>query len=442
MAKIIPLNRFRSVFASGVKSDGLYDLYTAPSQRSATIIMAQCANTTNETRTVTFGVSSVGSSFYHLVKNFEIPANDARNLLSGRLILQGVDGDTVLFPEILFIKDMTPLTDSENVLINGFNNFVKIISNPIDIPVTEPSGNTTDTTFASAANLISIYRSDIQLDTIKYVKSESGVLDDSALSARCFRDTGYIVDSIVADLRNNANHRCIETGVFYFSGAVLLRDSNPGSSVPTLTSNQVQATIAAISAIGAFITGIDIPSNGGFTSVFPNGILSAGSGGESKTSNVIDLVRTVYHPLSTGGDTYLYSPSGNPSESDIILAASLLENKAKIQKTVKDYVFNQGYLIDPTLIIKCNRDVGFMIDAVSNDLSTGVIAKSIQYALSYWSGAVVGATSRIPSDNPSAINQEENTIDTIQFLKKIALNINAPLSGGLTISLGLLESKY
>lgn len=444
MARIIPLNRFRSLFASGLKSDGLYELYSAPTQRSATVVMAQCANTTNETRTVTFGVSSItNDTFYHLVKNFEIPPNDARNLLSGRLILQGFDGDTILFPETLYIKDLTPLTYPETVLVRGFNNFVQVIKNPIDVPPTQPGGNTTDTTFLTAANLIERYRSDIQLDTIKYIKSISTVLDDDGLSAKCFRDTGYIVDSIVADLKNNANHRCIETGIFYFSGFIVQNQyEETGTTVPSLPADQVQATITAMSAIGAFITGIDIPSNGSFTSIFPNGILSAGSGGQSKTSNVLDLIKTVYYPLSTGGDTYAYSPSGEPSEFDIVLGKSLLENKSKIQKIVKDYVFNQGYLTDPVLRDKCNRDVGFMVDAVSNDLTTGVMAKSVQYALSYWSGAVVGATSRIPSNNPLALNQEKNTIDTVEFLKKTALNINAPLSGGLTISLGILESKY
>jgi hypothetical protein len=444
MARIIPLNRFKSLFASGLKADGLYDLYTAPDQRSATVVLAQCANTTNEARTVTFGVSStVNDTFYHLVKNFEIPPNDARNLLTGRLILQGFDGDLILSPEILYIKDLTPLTFSETVLVNGFSNFAKIIANPTDIPQTQPGGDVSDTTFLSAANLIERYRSGIQLDTVRYSKSITNALSSDTLSAKCFRDTGYIVDSIVADLRNNANHRCIETGIFYFSGFITQNAyQDTGTTVPSLPLNQVQATISAISAIGAFITGIDIPSNGGFTTVFPDGILSAGSGGESKTSNVIDLVRTVYHPLSTGGDTYSYSPSGEPSLPDKELATSLLQNKPKIQKIVKDYVFNRGYLTDLNLRDKCNRDVGFMVDAVANDLSTGVMAKSIQYALSYWEGAVVGAASRIPSNNPLALNQEKNTIDTVQFLKKTALNVNAPLSGGLSISLGILETKY
>lgn len=436
MARIIPLNRFRSLFYSGVKSDGLYPLYEAPTQRSSTVILAQCANTTNATRTVTFGVSSItNQTFYHLVKDFEIPANDARTLLTGRLILQGFDGDTVLTPEVLLIKDMTPLSQSENFLVNGFNNFLTIINNPVNVPKTFPQGIATDGSYLSASRLISRYRSDLQLETVKYVKSISTVLDDNGLSARCFRDTGYIVDSIAADIENNANHRSIETGVAYFSGAILLRSSNPGSLVPTLTSDQVDITITAISAIGAFISGIGyVPTN----TVFPDGILSAGSGLEARASDAIDLARTVYYVLSTGGDTYSYFPSGSPSIADKELASSLLENKTKIQKIVSDYVFNQGYLTDPALRAKCNRDVGFMLDAVANDLSTGVDAKSIQYALSYWDGAV----SRIPSTNPLALNQIVNTLDTVDFLKRTALNINAPLSGGLTISLGILESKY
>lgn len=434
MAAIIPLNRFRSLFYSGVKSDGFYPLYTAPTQRAATVILAQCANTTGQTRTVTFGVSSItNDTFYHLVKNFEIPPSDARTLLTGRLILQGFDGNTVLNPEVLFIKDQTPLTPSEEIVINGFNNYLSIIGAPANVPKTNPQGVITDGSYLSAARLISRYRSDLQLETVKYVKTISGVLSSETLSAKCFRDTGYIVDSIAADIENNANHRSIETGVAYFSGYIQQGLYGP-SPVPTLPSDQVQVTINAISAIGAFITGIDMPV---ITSVFPDGILSAGSGGESRASDVLDLARTVYRPLSTGGDTFAYYPSGSPSDEDKEFAKSLLENKKKIQKLVSDYVFNQGYLSDAGFRAKCNRDVGFMVDSVANDLSTGVVAKSIQYALSYWDGS----TSRIPDSNfiPNQIN---NTLDTVDYLKRVALNINAPLSGGLTISLGILETKY
>jgi hypothetical protein len=433
MAQIIPLNRFRSFFYNGIKSDNLYKIYTAPNQRSATVILTQCANTSNSTKTVTLGVSSTDTdTFYPLVQNFEIPPNDARTLLTGRLILQGVDGDTILQPEVLYIKDLTPLTNAESVVVNGFNNFVNIINDPQNLPPTTPSGIITDNSYLSAANLIKRYRSDLQLEVVKYAKTLTQDLSSDSLSAKCFRDTGYIVDSIAADVANNANHRSIETGLFYFSGYII-QNLYSGTTVPTLPASQVQATIGAISAIGAFITGIDMPT----ATVFPNGILSAGSGGESRVNDVLSLVQTVYHPLSTGGDVYSYNPSGSATVESTQFASVLLANKAKIQKQVADYVFNSGYLTDNALRSKCNRDVGFMVDAVANDLATGVVAKSIQYALSYWDGSV----SRI-ADQPLAPNQIRNTIDTVEYLKQIALNINVSNTGGLTISLGILETKY
>jgi hypothetical protein len=433
MATIIPLNRFKSFFFSGLKSDNLYELYSAPSQRSSTVILAQCANTTNETRTVTLGVSSItNDTFYHLVKNFEIPANDARTLLTGRLILQGFDGATILNPEVLFIKDETPLTSSDLILINGFNNYLAIIKDPPNVPATFPRGVVSDSSYESAANLIKQYRSDLQTETVNYIKSISTALDDPIRSDKCFRDTGYIVDAIAADIENNANHRCVDTGIVYFSG--FIQQGIYGTSpVPALPSDQVDITITAISAIGAFISGVGyVPTN----TVFPNGILT-NAPENARQQDVLNLVRTVYRPLSTNGNVYSYFPSGSATFSDIELADSLLKNKTKIQKIVSDYVFNKGYLTDATFRAKCNRDVGFMVESVANDLSTGVVSRSIQYAVAYWDGT----TSRIPDSNfiPNQINK---TLDTVEFLKKIALNINAPLSGGLTLSLGILETKY
>lgn len=431
MASIIPLNRFKSIFYSGVKSDGLYPVYTTPSQRSATVILAQCANTTGETRTVTFGVSStVNNTFYHLVKNFEIPPNDARTLLTGRLILQGIDGNTITSPEILYIKDLTPLTQSENILVNGFNDYVAVINNSENVPQTTPLGAITDNSYLSASVLISRFSSNLKLETVKYFKTLSNALSTEALSANFSRGIGYIVDSISADIKNNANHRSVETGVAYFSAYIIDASEYSAFIVPR---GEVQTTITAISAIGAFISGIDMPVS---TAIFPNGILSAAPA-NSRQQDVINLAKTIYHPLSTGGNTFLYSPSGSPTNANIEFANSIYQNKLKIQKIVKDYVFNQGYVTDAGFINEFEQNAGLIIDSVINDLTTGVIARSIQYASSYWNGS----TFIIPNSNLIS-NPIEKTLDVVELLKRTTLNINAPLSGGLTISMGVLESKY
>jgi hypothetical protein len=326
-------------------------------------------------------------------------------------------------------------TNSQNKLISSFANFTNIISNSANIPKTSPNGIVNDPSYKKASDLIKIAREDLRLQTVKYVKtnfpfalSADTLSGSEALSAKCFRDSGYIIDSIAADLENNANHRSVETGSFYFSGAVLARDRNYDSIIPTLPADQVEATIQAISAIGKYITGRDIPlSPPSFTI---DGVLFRGSGGEDRVGDVLKLVETMIYPLQTSGANVSYSPEGSPTPEDIDLGSLLLTERLNVQKTLSAYVFSKNYLsstsylssISAELTEKCNRDVGYMIDAVANDLITGVDAKSIQYAIAYWDGS----TSRIPSD--FIPDQRNNTLDTIEKIKTTVLDIDVTRS--------------
>lgn len=315
-------------------------------------------------------------------------------------------------------------TPAQLYMVDSLNNFTRVIANPLDIPSTNTPGNTTDLTFRLASNQIKIFRTALQQQTVEYVKyfyptALSGLnsFESDALSAKCFRDTGYIVDSIVADLFYNCNHRSIETGMFYFSGAVLARDKNIGSTVPTLPTNQVDATISAISAIGKFITGQG--------EVQPNvtiyNILSSGFTGDVRKGEVWDLIEAMVYPLKTGGMKLDYNPNTVPDDNSIQLGNIIESKRTDIQKAVSSYVLAKEYLtFDPSvsaeLTFKCNRDVGYMVDAVVNDLKTGINAKSIQYAVAYWDGS----TSRLPEDYIP--NQVSNTLDTIEYLKQISLD--------------------
>lgn len=111
MAIRIPLNRFRSKFINLNTNDGIKQIYSAPDNRASIIILAQVTNTTDGDRTVTIGVSSnpdaQSPGTYFLVKDFIIPRRDSRTILSGRLVLQGADNDTVLTPEVLIAQDST-----------------------------------------------------------------------------------------------------------------------------------------------------------------------------------------------------------------------------------------------------------------------------------------------------------------------------------------------
>jgi hypothetical protein len=111
MAIRIPLNRFRSKFVNLNTNNGIKNIYTAPENRASIIILAQVSNTTDTDRTISVGVSSnpdlASPGSYYLVKDFIIPKKDSRTVLSGRLVMQGADNDTVLSSEVLFAQDST-----------------------------------------------------------------------------------------------------------------------------------------------------------------------------------------------------------------------------------------------------------------------------------------------------------------------------------------------
>jgi len=106
MAIKIPLNRFRSKFVPLTIAASPSGIYSPPERRASIIVIAQVANTTYYDRTITVSVCS-NQVQYPIASNFPIPANDARSFVTGRLVLQGVDNDTVFTPDILVAQDTT-----------------------------------------------------------------------------------------------------------------------------------------------------------------------------------------------------------------------------------------------------------------------------------------------------------------------------------------------
>ena len=100
MAKI-PLNKFRSRYINITTTET--PILSAPEERASILVNCQVANTTSSDITVNMSVSANGQRF-PVVRNFAIPANDARSLISGRLILQGVDGSSITRPDVLLIQ--------------------------------------------------------------------------------------------------------------------------------------------------------------------------------------------------------------------------------------------------------------------------------------------------------------------------------------------------
>jgi hypothetical protein len=103
MAKI-PLNKFRNRLVAVPTSRVL--VYEAPINRATILINVQASNTTDgEIRVSLYMSNDNGGSYRSLVKDFPIPGQDARSLISGRVVLQGIDGTTeILNADQLYVE--------------------------------------------------------------------------------------------------------------------------------------------------------------------------------------------------------------------------------------------------------------------------------------------------------------------------------------------------
>ena len=87
------LNAFKTTTVT--VSDTIGNVYTCPSGYSAVVLLAQVSNITGNTITVSGNIYQLAGNNVSLVKGASLPANDAINLVGGRLILQTGDSFAV-----------------------------------------------------------------------------------------------------------------------------------------------------------------------------------------------------------------------------------------------------------------------------------------------------------------------------------------------------------
>lgn len=83
----IPLNTFRTVTAE--LTTGTANVYTTPNGVTSIILMAQVTNVTAEPSNTTVSTFNSDTSVStELVKDYEIPGNDASSVVTGKLVLE------------------------------------------------------------------------------------------------------------------------------------------------------------------------------------------------------------------------------------------------------------------------------------------------------------------------------------------------------------------
>ena len=220
----------------------------------------------------------------------------------------------------------------------------------------------------------------MQNEVYAYITSPSGLnySPSNFTTATCIRDIGYIIDSVAFDLLHGGNRQAIQSGLSYYQ--------QNGADV--LIPGETTATSAAFSFLGSVIdtiitTSTYIPLQ---TKVLPVIGLPYATSAERVTINA--AVSTLTNIITNGPVGYEFTPinitaSSNTSTVNAyaIIKANrdflVAETTAWINKTYNTgtFYYDQSY---------CYRDIGLMVDAVSQDIILGGNQRSIEAGLAYW----------------------------------------------------------
>jgi hypothetical protein len=238
------------------------------------------------------------------------------------------------------------------------------------IPSSDPNAD-------RAYDILVANREFIQNEIVAYVDSNfTGFNYDQA---KCFRDIGYIIDSVSFDVLYGGNRQSIQSGVYYYGY----------DSTSTAIPNEIPQTTSAYNFIEQIVenivTGVLIttPQQSSITQVIST---SVGTNIEATIiKNNVNLINNIieYGPGQAGAPEPIgLTQSNNTATRN---AAILLNaNRDFIRAETIAYInntYNTGFLYDKT---KCKRDTGLIVDSIAFDLLYQGTTESTFAGLQYW----------------------------------------------------------
>ena len=221
----------------------------------------------------------------------------------------------------------------------------------------------------------------LQEEVASFLRGQYFVYDGD----KCSRDTGYILDAVRRDVATGSNYPSVFMGLGYQIGT---KGSNE------VVTDQLTQTVGAINylkgEIGTELTGTALArANAGFDEIID--IMNNGSG----NANALQ-----------------FGTTAAPSANHTVARTALQLNRDFIIAEVTAYIAQEF----PTLtydIAKCERDTGYLVDAISWDIQYGSNAGSINFARLYYENAI----SVLPED------QKLPTAKTWEHIAEVAYQI-------------------
>ena len=291
-----------------------------------------------------------------------------------------------------------------------------------------PSFATIDSENYAAAKLIFDNKKFIQAETLKYINDNypSVVYDHNI----CSRDVGYIIDAIRYDLTYGGNFASRQAGIAYYSNL---------TNALQIDSNDKTATLAAYGNLKTLLQDI---ANGGlssYTALQTNVSYISGTSGDANSATAVGDLVDVITTIVNGGISSAPAetlPSTTWVASNLVTqAAALIAAKETVKSSVTSYI-GENY---PNLSYDsatCERDIGYIIDALAYDLMLDSNFRSVKAGMSYYQAQA----SKVLGD------QKRATLNTFRFLKDELKSIVvadadavASVSKNMTIIINILD---
>lgn len=293
-----------------------------------------------------------------------------RNITTGTRYQSAVGQNTALpaatvSQATVISADFKVITDIISTGTSGITD--KIVPNGI---VASTDGNV-----LNAYALLQANKSYIQAEAVAYVESTktAGFVYDQAT---CYRDVGFMIDSVSFDLLYGGNRQAIQSGVYYYGF------STTSSAIPTERVETVNAYTYLKELIRNVAIGKPLPSP---VQTSVTQVITANTGTVTQANLAASSVDTIINIISKGPTV---APAKTPISltrsvsTPVINAATLINsNRAFIIAEVVAYINKEYGAFDQ---VKCSRDTGLIVDSIATDLLYQSNSESKFAGLQYW----------------------------------------------------------
>jgi hypothetical protein len=250
----------------------------------------------------------------------------------------------------------------------------------------------------------------IVAETINYINSELGIFNYSR--EKCFRDVGILVENVAYDAAFGGNEKSVQSGLAYYDGVI------------SRIAGQETQTIAAIDYLNQLCQKVIV--NTTCTDLLSDGLVTTAQfeqvrntvllGGEIASDSLSNLFNVITDIIANGPDAApeIYKSTG--PDAAFVSAEILLEaNRAFIQEDTINWI-NNTFKEFPYSTVECKRDIGLIVDAISQDLlyPTAGMSQSTFAGLQYWN------QDQYTGDIAGQVNP---TVDAIKYLKSLSAKI-------------------